>query len=210
MIQLPQRFQTVNATTPLGAGIRLLPYTLFSPVGTILAAQLMSKYKVHPLILLELGAVFSTIGIALLSTVSASEAVQAAQYGYQILAGFGNGISVAITTLLVPPAVEKRDLAVGTSAAVQFRLVGGMIGVALVTCVMNASIRPKLLAILSMDTYQELLQSTSLIETFQPPLQATVRSTYADGYNLQMKITIGFAAAQILAAFLLWPKGGHK
>ncbi|MCJ1433319.1 hypothetical protein MMC27_002678 [Xylographa pallens] len=208
MIQLPQRFQTVNATSPLGAGVRLLPYTLFSPVGTILAAQLMSKYKLHPVVLLELGAVFSTVGIALLSTVSASEAVQAAQYGYQILAGFGNGISVAVTTLLVPPAVEKRDL--GTSAVVQFRLVGGMIGVALVTCVMNASVRPRLLEILSMNAYQALLQSTSLIETFQPPLQTMVRSIYADGYNLQIRITIGFAAAQIPVAFLMWQKDGHK
>ena len=110
MIQLPQRFQAVNGTSPLGAGIRILPYTLFSPLGTILAAQLMGKNKMPAVSLLALGAVFQTTGIALLSTVSASKHVHPAQYGYQILAGFGNGISVAITTLLVPPAVEKRDL----------------------------------------------------------------------------------------------------
>lgn len=77
-----------------------------------------------------------------------------------------------------------------------------MIGVALVTYVMNSSIHPKLMALLPRDDYQALLKSTSLIETFQPAVQATVRAIYADGYNLQMKITIGFAAAQVPLALL--------
>ena len=84
-----------------------------------------------------------------------------------------------------------------------------MIGVALVTCVMNPSIRPKLREILSLDEYRELLKTTSFIDRFEPALQAAVRGIYADGYNLQMKITIGFAAAQIPVAFLAWQKRGR-
>ena len=110
VIQLPQRFQSVNGTSPLGAGVHVLPYTMFSPLGSIIAAQLMSKYKVPPAGLLALGGIFQTVGIVLLSTLSQTKNIQPAQYGYQILAGLGNGISVAITTLLIPPAVEKRDL----------------------------------------------------------------------------------------------------
>lgn len=116
MIQLPQRFQSVNGTTPLGAGIHILPYTMFSPLGTILSAQLMSKYKFPPAGLLSFGAIFQTVGIVLLSTLSRTKSIQPAQYGYQILAGFGNGISVAITTLLVPPTVEKRDIGIVSKA----------------------------------------------------------------------------------------------
>ena len=66
------------------------------------------------------------------------------------------------------------------------------------------------IGILSIETYQVLLQSTSLIGTFPQPLQAMVRSMYADGYKRQMRITIALAAAQVPAAFLMWQKGSHK
>ena len=83
---------------------------------------------------------------------------------------------------------------------------GGSIGLAIVTAVFNCTIKPKLLQVLSVEQFQTLLQTTAVIETLSPPAQAAVRQILADGYNLQMKITVGFGAAQIPGAFLMWQR----
>lgn len=96
--------------------------------------------------------------------------------------------------------------AVATAAVIQFRLMGGAVGLAIVTTVFNGEVRPKLENILSLAQLRALLQSTAVIQSFQPELQSRVRSIFAEGFNLQMRIMIGFGAAQIPAAFLMWRK----
>lgn len=97
-------------------------------------------------------------------------------------------------------------IAVATAAVIQFRLMGGAIGLAIVTTVFNGLVRPKLEHILSFAQLEDLLQSTAVIESFQPELQSRVRNIFAEGFNVQMRIMIGFGAAQIPAALLLWRK----
>lgn len=94
--------------------------------------------------------------------------------------------------------------AVATAAVIQFRLMGGAIGLAIVTTVFNGIVRPKLEHTLSITQLGALLHSTAVIESFQPDLQSRVRNIFANGFNSQMRIMIGFGAAQIPAALLLW------
>lgn len=96
--------------------------------------------------------------------------------------------------------------AVATAAVIQFRLMGGAIGLAIVTTVFNGVVRPRLEHILSFAQLGDLLQSTAVIENLQPELQSRVRSIFAEGFNVQMRIMIGFGASQIPAALLLWQK----
>lgn len=97
-------------------------------------------------------------------------------------------------------------IAVATAAVIQFRLMGGAVGLAIVTTVFDGVVRPKLEHILSLAQLRALLQSTAVIEKFQPELQSRVRSIFAEGFNMQMRIMIGFGAAQIPAALLMWRK----
>lgn len=96
--------------------------------------------------------------------------------------------------------------AVATAAVIQFRLMGGAIGLAIVTTVFNGVVRPRLEHLLSLAQLGALLRSTAVIENFQPELQYMVRSILAEGFNVQMRIMIGFGAAQIPAALLMWRK----
>ena len=89
---------------------------------------------------------------------------------------------------------------------VQNRLMGGSIGLAIVSAVFNRTTKPKLLEVLSVEQFQILSQTTAIISTLSPSTQAAVRQILAEGYNLQIKITVGFAAAQIPGAFLMWRK----
>ena len=109
IVQLPQRFQAVNAISPLGAGIRLLPFTFSAPCGSFSASFFASKPKIPPLLLLLLAAALQIAGSASLSTLPVGLAVSPAQYGYQVLLGYGLGMSITTLMLLVPVNAEKRD-----------------------------------------------------------------------------------------------------
>lgn len=109
VIQIPIRFQTVNGVSALGAGIRLLPFAVLSPIGSIIAAGVAGKLKVPPIYLLLGGSVIQTVGLALLSTSPTTTRINIAQYGYQAVAGFGVGVNIACLLVMTPFTVEKRD-----------------------------------------------------------------------------------------------------
>jgi drug/metabolite transporter (DMT)-like permease len=70
----------------------------------------MGKPKVPPIWLVLAGVILEIIGVVLLSRISTSRAIDSAQYGYQIIAGFGTGMINAGLIILVPYIMEKRDL----------------------------------------------------------------------------------------------------
>lgn len=96
--------------------------------------------------------------------------------------------------------------AVAQGAIGQLRYMGAVIGVSIVTCVLSSYVQRHLGAILSADEVELLLDSSSMIDSLPISVQSTVRLVYAEAYNLQMKILMGFSAAQIPAAVLMWRK----
>ena len=98
------------------------------------------------------------------------------------------------------------SLAVAMSAVIQFRTMGGAIGLAIVTTVINSYLRNRLAGLLPPDQIAAVLQSTDALGTLPPALAETVRGIFARGYNLQLRIMIGFSAAQIPVTFLMWQR----
>ena len=86
----------------------------------------------------------------------------------------------------------------------QFRALGGAIGLSIVTNVMKSSISSNLLQHLSLEQVNAILQAASAIDLLPQPLQDQTRSLFAQQYNLQMKIVIGFTIAQFLGTLLIW------
>ena len=68
IIQIPQRFQIVNGSSTLEAGVRLLPFILVVPISTAFASLSASKLKLPPIFLFTMGCVLQTVGAALMST----------------------------------------------------------------------------------------------------------------------------------------------
>ncbi|KAJ5692410.1 hypothetical protein N7462_001833 [Penicillium macrosclerotiorum] len=206
-ISLPQRFQVVSQTSALGAGIRLIPYSTVAAVCSAIANIACSKGKIPPIYLLMLGAVLQTVGLALFTTLPKSGTFITAGYGYEVLAGAGIGTTFGILILTTPFVVEKRDLAVATGAIIQLRFLGGAIGLAIASTVLNSLLKKHLHGIISDSDISSLMQSTEIIATFSPEMQEQIREIFADSYDSQFKIMIGFAAAQIPVSALLWQKG---
>jgi hypothetical protein len=109
MIQIPLRFQIINGLSPLQAGIRLLPFAVLLPVGSVFAAGIAGKAKVPPLYLFIAASILQIIGFALLSTSPTDGHLNPAQYGYQVICGFAIGSVLATLTVMTPFSVETRD-----------------------------------------------------------------------------------------------------
>lgn len=92
------------------------------------------------------------------------------------------------------------------SAMIQFRTMGGVIGLAIVTSVLNNYIRSHLAQVLSADQINVLLRTTDAFAALPPEVKESVRIIFARGYDLQLQVMIGFSAAQLPASLLMWKK----
>lgn len=117
--QLPQRFQVVNGLTGLEAGVRLIPFTLSSPVGTGVAASVAGRLKISPIYIILAGALLQVVGFALLRTLPITTELLPRTYGFEIIAGFGCGMNLALLFVVIPGVVEARDQ--GTSSSERIR-----------------------------------------------------------------------------------------
>lgn len=119
IVSLPQRFQAVNDASALGAGVRLIPYSLVAALGSAVANVLCSRKHIPPIYFLLFGGILHVIGLACLSTLPTTGEYPAAGYGYEVLAGAGVGITFGILILTTPFVVEARDL--GKQLATQWK-----------------------------------------------------------------------------------------
>ena len=110
IVQIPLRFQAANGESPWHAGIRLIPFGLACPVGSILVVAGCSRRRLPPMYLLIPAALFQLIGLVFMSRLSIENIMWKGQYAMQMLTGLGCGMSIAITTVLTPYVVEPRDL----------------------------------------------------------------------------------------------------
>ena len=96
--------------------------------------------------------------------------------------------------------------AIGTNAIVQFRLMGGAIGLSIVTTVMNSYVQSQLKKFLTPDQVRALLDTTGTLTGLSPTLRQFVQDAFARAYDIQMRVVIGLSAGQLLLACLLWTK----
>ncbi|SCO56613.1 related to MFS multidrug transporter [Fusarium fujikuroi] len=92
IILLPQRFQSVNGLSALSAGLKMLAFTLVSPVSSMACGAALSKKPLAVYILLFTGAALTTVGMGLLSILPDSGPVSNSVYGYEVILGVGLGL----------------------------------------------------------------------------------------------------------------------
>ncbi|EED15702.1 efflux pump antibiotic resistance protein, putative [Talaromyces stipitatus ATCC 10500] len=206
VFQLPIRYQNAVDLSPLQAGLRLLPFSLTGPVGSIIAASLSKYLRIPPIYLMICGSILQILGIIFASRAPTGKLDWNGLYGLEVVVGLGFGFCLGAATLLTPFVLEKRDLAVGTAATVQFRFFGGAVVVSIVTAVGNSWIKNSLLGSLEPQEIMSIFRSTDFIRTLPENLQATVREDFAESFNLQMRVVLGFAVAGTLTTLLMWQK----
>lgn len=114
IILLPQRFQSVNGLSALSAGLKMLPFTLVSPVSSMACGVALSKKPLAVYILLFTGAALTTVGMGLLSSLPDSGPVSNSVYGYEVILGVGLGLMMPSLIFLLK--VEFGDGNLGWSS----------------------------------------------------------------------------------------------
>lgn len=82
------------------------------------------------------------------------------------------------------------------------RLIGGSIGIAVCTNILNNKLRSAS-TILSQQQVRDLLKNTQTLGSLPPTLQRAVRELFARGYNEEMLVLIAFSDATLLATLMM-------
>ncbi|SCV50389.1 related to multidrug transporter [Fusarium fujikuroi] len=210
LINIPQRFQTVNMTSAINAGIRTLPLLLLSPLATAINGILVSKLGVPPLYTLFLGGSLQTIGVGLYSSLKSSTSIASAQYGYEAIMGLGFGFNLSTILMMVPLVVTQKDLAVTMGSVTQIRVLGGTIGLAVCSALLINHIKREAVKFLTAEQVAQILLSSENIGMLSPETQSRIRVLYADAYSEQMRVMLYFSIASILSLVLLVERQPRK
>jgi len=205
---LPLFFQAVRLETPLQSGVSMLPLTIVSVVASVaspLLVQWMHRYCPN----MWLGWVLQAVGEGLLALLSQTSS-RAEMSGIQVVAALGIGALYQV--LAVPmqasaPTVDDTGLAMGI--LVTFRLLGGLVGLAVGTTIFTSifaeSIRPLLPLAGPLEALKDANQAVGFIpvlreldlphEVLNPVINAYLRSLRGIWYFLAAVAVTGFVSS---------------
>jgi hypothetical protein len=130
---LPLHFQIVNGTSPLTAGVGLLPLLVSAAIGSMLGGLTAT----HSFPALAIANSLIALGTGLLSTLSTHHGIQPKTYGFEVPLGLGIGLSISTSTLLAALQCGLGDLASAQGIVAQARVLGGSIGIAASSAVLG-------------------------------------------------------------------------
>lgn len=197
-----------------------MPFNFAAPIGSASSSMMAKRLKIPAINIVLVSGVLQIIGFTLLASLPESSNIPTRMYGFQLIAGFGWGINISTTLLIVLFVVKTIDkgrllnildmietdgVAVGMAAVSQLRIMGGAIVLAIATSVFNSYTRPALEeALQSIHFTGKTISSVQSLNKLSFQDQQKVKSVLAHGYNLQMWVLCAFAIAQILTTLLLW------
>ncbi|GES62124.1 MFS general substrate transporter [Aspergillus terreus] len=209
IINLPQRFQAVNAVSASRAGVLLLTLTLVLPFFSLVAGAVAAKAPQMTFTLLILGTVLILVPTVCFGTaLPDGHAVAARQYGFEVLMGAGLGIVSTTQYVILKMTFPRRDTAAGTGAMNMLRALGGCIGLAICAAMLSSRLDDDLAAVLPGKSPGQIqLAKNSLhgaANGFTAEEIAGVRRVYGRGYDDGFKVMIAFAGANVVVAGLLF------
>jgi EmrB/QacA subfamily drug resistance transporter len=199
---LPLFLQVVNGATPTGSGLQILPLMAGLLITSIGSGQIISRvgrYKVFPII----GTAVMTIGMVLLSTMSASTSRALASL-FMFVLGLGLGSVMQVLVLAVQNAVDYEDLGVATSGATLFRSIGGSVGTAILGSIFSSRLSSNLKSTVGPAAGSS---GVSGLAHANPAalkrLPAPIHHAYIHAFTNSLDLIFGVAAGVVGVAFLL-------
>lgn len=200
-VQLPQRFQTVNFTTAERAGILLLPLTVVTPIGALVAGFAVRKVAAEYIFIFA--AAMLCVGTGLLGSLPTHSHLWTGIYGYEIIAGVGMGLAAPPSYLLLQTSIAEKDVSVGTGALNMMRTLGGCVAVAICTAVHREYTSKRLTAYLSPEQIKAVQTSSAALGEIPGTTKNEVARVFGGSYNRQFLIILAFTVLNLLMTVLL-------
>jgi EmrB/QacA subfamily drug resistance transporter len=130
---LTQFFQTVQGYSPLGSGLRILPWTVM-PLFVAPVAGMLSD-RIGGRVLMATGLAFQSIGLAWVAAVASPSVPYSEMVAPFALSGFGMALFFAPVANVVLAAVRPEEEGQASGANNAIRELGGVFGVAVLASV---------------------------------------------------------------------------
>jgi EmrB/QacA subfamily drug resistance transporter len=134
---LPQLFQTAQGVGPLGAGLRLLPWTatlfVFAPIG----GSLVNRLGERSLVLA--GLLMQALGFAWVGLLAAPDLAFAKLLGPLVVAGAGVSLAMPAAQNAVLGAVAANEVGKASGIFNMSRFLGGVFGIAVAVAIFTAT-----------------------------------------------------------------------
>ena len=208
LIELPQRFQIVNYASPVSAGVRLLPILGSSALAAMIGGMASSK-KNNTAATLIVAACLMALGTGLISTVDHESRVQAKLYGFEVIFGFGIGLTFSTNTVIAIIESDYKTRAVAQGLVDQARVLGGALGLSAATILFNKKLN-ELDSILTLAELGAVRQSLSAVVTLTPQQQAAVRLVFANAFGNEMKVCLYVSCGFIVLALFAIQKNAPR
>ncbi|KAJ1722680.1 hypothetical protein LPJ53_002938 [Coemansia erecta] len=205
---IPIFFSVVMNSTPISAGLHLLPLILPVPIFSIMTGFIMDKTGRYRE-LQWFGGVIMTAGAALFRLLD-ENTTTGKSIGILIPAGLGMGFTLQPMQLALQTSIEGRDMAVGTTLFVAIRSLGGSIGLAVLQTIYTNTLSSSLGDIVrQFPEYAELILASannqSLIYTDGVPaaLRTSIIAAYVKSLHYVFYGTIPFAALVLVLSLFI-------
>jgi EmrB/QacA subfamily drug resistance transporter len=198
---LPLYFQTVDAASPTGSGLRLVPMIAGLLTTSILSGQLITRtgrYKVFPII----GTALMTVGLALLTQLDVGTSTLTSSL-YLLVLGLGLGSVMQVLVLAVQNAVDYSVLGAATSGVTLARGIGGSIGTAVFGTIFSTQLRSHLRNALSGPLAHQVAAGGRLTGAQVLRLPPAARAAYQHAYVVSLRPVFEMAAVVAAIGFVL-------
>ncbi|ORY34557.1 major facilitator superfamily domain-containing protein [Naematelia encephala] len=202
MYLLPQYLQGVRGASTLLSGVLLVPFSVSSAVLAIIGGQVVSRFRIiRPVIWIGYG--LGSLGYGMYYAFLSPTASLGTQEGLQVLAAAGFGLAVASPMTLLQAAMPIKDMAASTSAWVLVRSLGATIGLAVLTAVLNSSLRARFEKIEGYGTVFQIPTGSqgyaALKDLPDGPTKTAVLKAFSDSLRLCWIINCSLLAAALVA-----------
>ncbi|KAI8983585.1 major facilitator superfamily domain-containing protein [Pilobolus umbonatus] len=196
---MPIYLQVVRGDTATMSGIRMIPFNILISVFSTFSGLFISKTHIfQPL--LPIGMALLTISVGLLTTLDGNTSYDKI-YGFTALSGIGLGVVISAAVIALQACAEPRDVAVVTGLGNFSRILGGALGVAISSAIVNSSLSKKLLKFVSIEEYDRILKSTEYIRHGLPKEDLhAVLNIYTKSLHLVWYVMTGLSGAGFIAS----------
>ena len=133
---LPQFLQTALGYGPLGAGLRLLPWTATLFVTAPIAGAVVNKVGERPLVVI--GLLMQALGLGWIAAIAAPGMAYASLVAPLLLAGIGVSMAMPAAQNAVLSSVAVTEMGKASGVFNMGRFLGGMFGIAALVAVFSA------------------------------------------------------------------------